>query len=76
MLFALSWDTLEPTEYGLVTNGITGRVDTNPKNVYDNGRYLCAPQSPLFFSSKPLSPSACDGAATVTGARRRATASG
>jgi len=40
LLFALSWDTLEPTEYGLVVNGITGRVDTDPKNVYENGRYF------------------------------------
>lgn len=36
----MSWDTLEPTEYGLVVNGITGRVDTDPKNVYENGRYF------------------------------------
>jgi len=40
ILFALSWDTLEPTEYGLVVNGITGRVDTNPRHVHDNGRYF------------------------------------
>ena len=40
VLFALSWDTLEPTEYGLVTNGITGRVDTDPNNVYEAGRYF------------------------------------
>jgi len=40
ILFALSWDTLEPTEYGLVQNGFTGYVDMNPNNVYEGGRYF------------------------------------
>jgi len=40
ILFALSWDTLDPTEYGLVQNGITGYVDLNPNNVYEGGRYF------------------------------------
>lgn len=40
LLFAMSWDTLEPTEYGLVQNGFTGYVDLNPNNVYEGGRYF------------------------------------
>jgi len=40
VLFALSWDTLEPTEYGLVQNGVTGYVDLDPDNVYESGRYF------------------------------------
>jgi hypothetical protein len=40
ILFAMSWGTLEPTEYGLVTNGITGRVDLDPNNVHEGGRYF------------------------------------
>jgi len=36
----MSWDTLEPTEYGLVQNGFTGSVDLDPNNVYEGGRYL------------------------------------
>ena len=40
LLFALSWDTLEPTEYGLVQNGITGYVELNPDNVYSGGRHF------------------------------------
>ena len=40
VLFALSWDTLEPTEYGLVQNGFTGYVDLNPEHVYTGGRYF------------------------------------
>jgi len=38
LLFALSWDTLEPTDYGLVRNGFSGTVDMT--KVYDNGRYF------------------------------------
>jgi hypothetical protein len=30
VLFAMSWDTLEPTEYGLVANGFTGAVSERP----------------------------------------------
>lgn len=40
LLFAMSWDTLEPTEYGIVQNGFTGYVDLDPKNVYSGGRYF------------------------------------
>jgi len=40
VLFALSWDTLEPTEYGLVQNGFTGYVDLSPDRVYEGGRYF------------------------------------
>lgn len=40
LLFALSWDTLEPTEYGLVQNGFTGYVDLRPSSVYQGGRYF------------------------------------
>ena len=40
LLFALSWDTLEPTEFGLVANSITGRVDLDPKHVYEGGRHF------------------------------------
>ena len=40
VLFAMSWDTLEPTEYGLVQNGFTGYVDLRPTSVYDGGRYF------------------------------------
>ena len=40
LLFALSWDTLEPTEFGLIANSITGRVDLDPKNVYEGGRHF------------------------------------
>ena len=38
LLFAFSWDTLEPTEYGLVRNGFTGTV--NMAQVYEGGRYF------------------------------------
>ena len=40
VLFAMSWDTLEPTEFGLVANSITGRVDLDPKHVYEGGRHF------------------------------------
>lgn len=40
VLFALSWDTVEPTQYGMVQNGFTGYVDLNPDNVYSGGRYF------------------------------------
>ena len=40
ILFAMSWDTLEPTEYGLVQNGFTGYVDLRPEAVYTGGRYF------------------------------------
>lgn len=40
VLFAMSWDTLEPTEYGLVQNGFTGYVDLRPTSVYEGGRYF------------------------------------
>ncbi len=37
ILFALGWDTIEPTEYGVVKNGITTSVDLS--YVYTGGRY-------------------------------------
>lgn len=40
VLFAMSWDTLEPTEFGLVQNGFTGYVDLRPSSVYEGGRYF------------------------------------
>ena len=40
LLFAMSWDTLEPTEFGLVANSITGRVDLDPKHVCEGGRHF------------------------------------
>ena len=40
VLFAMSWDTLDPTEYGLVQNGFTGYVDMRPEAVYEGGRYF------------------------------------
>lgn len=40
LLFAMSWDTLEPTEYGVVQNGLTGYVDLRPEAVYSGGRYF------------------------------------
>ena len=40
LLFAASWDALDPTEYGLVQNGFTGYVDMRPGMVYEGGRYL------------------------------------
>ena len=33
LLFAFSWDVLEPTEWGLVQNGLTGYVDLDPAHV-------------------------------------------
>lgn len=40
ILFALSWDTVEPTEFGLVQNGFTGYVELSPDKVYTSGRYF------------------------------------
>ena len=40
VLFAMSWDTLEPTEYGIVQNGFTGYVDLRPEFVFTGGRYF------------------------------------
>jgi len=37
VLFALGWDTVEPTQYGIVKNGLTTSVDLS--NVYTGGRY-------------------------------------
>lgn len=33
LLFAFSWDVLEPTEWGIVQNGLTGYVELNPDRV-------------------------------------------
>lgn len=38
ILFASSWDVLEPTQYGLLKNEITGKVDLT--HVYTHGRYF------------------------------------
>jgi len=40
LLFALSWDTVEPTEFGLVQNSVTGYVELDPNQVYESGRYF------------------------------------
>ena len=40
VLFALSWDTIEPTEFGIVKNGFTGYVELDPESVYTSGRYF------------------------------------
>jgi len=40
ILFALSWDTVAPTEYGLVQNGFTGYVELDPDWVHTSGRYF------------------------------------
>jgi len=40
ILFALSWDTVEPTQYGLVQNLITGYVELDPDEVYEGGRHF------------------------------------
>ena len=40
VLFALSWDTLEPTEFGLIQNGFTGSVDMRAERTFEGGRYL------------------------------------
>lgn len=44
LLFAMSLDTLEPAEFGIVKNGFTGSVDLNPDNVYTGGRYFLWPR--------------------------------
>jgi regulator of protease activity HflC (stomatin/prohibitin superfamily) len=41
IIFAVSWETLEPLEYGLVYNKITGTVNT--EDVYESGRYIIGP---------------------------------
>merc|ERR1712137_166684 len=40
VLFALSWDTVAPTEYGLVQNGFTGYVELSPDWAHESGRYF------------------------------------
>ena len=40
LLFALSWDTLEPTEFGLIQNGFTGSVDMRAERTFEGGRYF------------------------------------
>lgn len=41
ILIAISWDTIEPTEHGLLRNTFTGVVDMN--TVYPAGRYFVGP---------------------------------
>jgi len=40
IVFALSWDTVEPTEFGIVKNDFTGSVELDPDKVHVGGRYL------------------------------------
>jgi hypothetical protein len=40
LLFALSWDTLEPTEFGLIQNGFTGSVEMRAERTFEGGRYF------------------------------------
>jgi len=41
IIFAVSWDTVDPTEYGFKYNKITGYIDTS--TVYSSGRYCIGP---------------------------------
>lgn len=41
ILLSSSWDTVEPTQYGLLRNTFTGAVNLN--EVYANGRYFVGP---------------------------------
>lgn len=41
IVLSMSWDTLTPTEYGLLKNTISGAVDLT--QVYTNGRHLVGP---------------------------------
>ena len=41
ILLAVSWDTVEPIEFGLKCNSIT--KSCNPQNVFLGGRYLVGP---------------------------------
>jgi hypothetical protein len=41
ILFAVSWDSLEPTQYGLTFNSFTGYVDTSV--AYTGGRHFIGP---------------------------------
>ena len=50
----MSWDTLEPTEYGLVQNGFTGAVDLRPEAVYEGGRYFIWLVSSCFPTHAPV----------------------
>ena len=44
VLFACSWDTVEPTEYGIVYNSLTKSVDTS----YSKRLFHCVPSSCFF----------------------------
>jgi len=41
IIMAISWDTVAPTEFALLRNGVTGVVDMN--TVYTSGRYFVGP---------------------------------
>jgi len=41
IIVSVSWDVIEPTEFGLLQNTITREVDL--ENVYGNGRYFVGP---------------------------------
>mmetsp|Transcript_33995 Transcript_33995/g.108489 ORF Transcript_33995/g.108489 Transcript_33995/m.108489 type:complete len:325 (+) Transcript_33995:104-1078(+) len=40
LLFASSWDVLEPTEWGVVQNVFTGYVELDPERVFEGGRHF------------------------------------
>ena len=53
LLFLVSWDSLGPTELGLVENGFTGWVHVD--NPYTGGRYILGPgQSFLRFPANQV----------------------
>jgi len=41
IIFSISWDTVEPTEFGLLRNTISGAV--NLGEIYENGRFVVGP---------------------------------
>jgi len=50
IILSISWDVIEPTQYGLLKNTVTGAVDLN--TVYNNGRYFVGPtQGFILFPS-------------------------
>jgi len=41
IIFSVSWDTIDPTEYGFDYNKVTGHIDTS--RLYGSGRYCIGP---------------------------------
>jgi len=41
IVFSISWDTIDPTEYGFNYNKVNGHIDTT--KLYDSGRYCIGP---------------------------------